>query len=399
MTSNIDLDTAIIGAGPYGLSIAAHLRAKGHPYRIYGRPMESWRKFMPEGMILKSEPFASNLWDPDRRYTFECYCRAHCIPYEPVGKPVALDLFLKYADWFRQSTREEPADATISRIRRKASGGFGLEFSNGDRLDSRRVVLATGHIAYRVLPSEIAAIPAPAVAHSAQMEPVAHYADRDVTVIGGGQSALETAAILHEVGARVRLLVRESRLEWWTEPQRNRPLITRLKYPEAAVARGWQSLAIAELPRVFRLFTPEKRHPFVAAAYGPGGSWWLRDRVEGRIDIRLGTRITEASQSGGQVRLKLASPTSSEELLTDHVIAATGFKVDIDRLDYLDSALKHEIQREAGGIPALSPTLESSVQGLYFVGITSAPVFGPIMRFMYGAKHAAPLVAKGLALP
>ena len=398
MTSNIDLDTAIIGAGPYGLSIAAHLRTKGHPHRIYGRPMESWRKFMPEGMILKSEPFASNLWDPDRRFTFERYCRAQRIPYEPVGQPLPLERFLRYAEWFQQNTREEPEDVTVRRIRPKGHGGFTLEFADGRQVNSRRVVLATGHIAYRVLPSELAAIPAPTVAHSAQMEPVAHYADRDVTVIGGGQSALETAAILHEIGARVRLLVRESRLDWWTEPQCNRPVITRLRYPEAAVARGWQSLAIAELPRVFRLFPPEKRHPFVAAAYGPGGSWWLRDRVEGRIDIHLGTRITEASQSDGQVRLKLASPTGSEELLTDHVIAATGFKVDIDRLDYLDTALKHQIQREAGGIPALSPTLESSVQGLYFVGITSAPVFGPIMRFMYGAKHAAPLVTKGLVL-
>lgn len=393
----MDLDTTIIGAGPYGLSIAAHLRAKGHEYRIYGRPMESWRKFMPEGMILKSEPFASNLWDPDRRFTFERYCRAQRIPYEPVGEPLTLDLFLKYAEWFRQSTREEPTDATVTTIRRKAGGGFKLEFANGEQLDSRRVVLATGHIAYRAMPPELAAIPAPAVAHSARMEPVAHYADRDVTVIGGGQSALETAAILHEIGARVRLLVRENRLEWWTEPKRNRPLIRRLKYPEAAVARGWQSLAIAELPSIFRLFSPHKRHPFVAATYGPGGSWWLRDRVEGRIDIRLGTRVAEASQRDGRVRLKLASATGAEEILSDHVIAATGFKVDIDRLDYLDTTLKREIRREAGGIPTLSPTLESSVRGLYFVGITSAPVFGPIMRFMYGAKHAAPLVARSLS--
>ena len=139
------------------------------------------------------------------------------------------------------------------------------------------------------------------------------------------------------------------------------------------------------------------RHPFVAAAYGPGGSWWLRDRVEGRIDIRLGARVTEVSQTNGKLRLRLATATGTDELLTDNVIAATGFKVDIDRLDYLDPTLKYEIQREADGIPALSSTLESSVPGLYFVGISSAPVFGPIMRFMYGAKHAATLVSKSLS--
>ena len=394
----MDLDTTIIGAGPYGLSIAAHLRANGLSYRIFGRPMESWHKFMPKGMILKSEPFASNLWDPDRRFTFERYCRAKRIPYEPVGAPLPLDRFLQYATWFQENTHEEPEAIEIRRMRRKPGGGFTLEFTNGQQIDSRRVVLATGHIAYRVMPPELSAIPAPTVAHSAQMAPVAEFANRDVTVIGGGQSALETAAILNEIGAHVRLLVRESHLEWWTEPKRNRPLIRRLKYPDAAVARGWQSLAIAELPRIFRLFPPKKRHPFVAAAYGPGGSWWLRERVEDRIEIHLGTRVSAASQINGRLQLQLTSPTGTELLSTDNVIAATGFKVDIDRLDYLDPTLKHEIQREAGGIPALNSTLESSVPGLYFVGISSAPVFGPIMRFMYGAKHAAPLVARGLSL-
>ncbi len=393
-----DLDIAVIGAGPYGLSIAAHLRAKGHSYRVFGNSMESWRKFMPTGMILKSEPFASNLWDPDRRFTFTRYCTAQRIPYQPVGEPLSLALFLNYAEWFRQNTGEEPNQIAINRIRRTHAGGFELQLSDGQQIKSRRVVLATGHMAYAVLPQELSALPTPGVVHSSRIAPVEEYANLDVTVIGAGQSALETAAILHECGARVRLLVRESHIEWWNEPATNRSIFQRLRSPDAAVARGWESLAIAELPRVFRLFSPKKRHPYVADAYGPGGSWWLRDRVEGRIEIRLATRVTGADQTDGKVRLHLTSSTGPAELLTDRVIAATGFKVDIGRLDYLDAALKHDIQREAGGIPALSPTFESSVPGLYCVGITSAPVFGPIMRFMYGAKHAAPLVAKGLAL-
>ena len=394
---NTDLDTAIIGAGPYGLSIAAHLRAKGHSYRIYGTPMESWRDFMPKGMILKSEPFASNLWDPDRRFTFQRYCQAQHIPYEPIGRPLTLELFVKYAEWFRQNTREEPVEVAVTRIRRKSGGGFALELAGGQQIRSHRVVLATGHMAYAVLPHELRGISAPRVVHSSRMADVAHYANRDVTVIGGGQSSLETAAILREIGARVRIIVRENHIEWWTEPRINRPLLRRLRYPDAAVARGWQSLAIAELPRLFRLFPPEKRHPFVADAYGPGGSWWLRDRVDGRIEIKLETHVAAASQADAGVRLLLTSPAGTSEVVTDHVIAATGFKVDIERLDYLDPELKRSIEREAGGIPALSSTFESSVPGLYFVGVTSAPVFGPIMRFMYGAKHAAHLVTKGLS--
>lgn len=396
--SSTDLDTAIIGAGPYGLSIAAHLRAKGHSYHIFGTPMQSWRTFMPQGMILKSEPFASNLWDPDRRFTFERYCQAQRIPYEPIGEPLTLERFLQYAEWFQHNTREAPEEVAIKHVQRKPGGGFALALADGRQIASRRVVVATGHMAYGVLPEALSSVPAPQVVHSSRMAEVAAYRDRDVTIIGAGQSALETAAILHEAGARVRLIVRANRIEWWHEPARNRPLLKRLKSPDAAVARGWQSLAIAELPRVFRLFSPEKRHPYVADTYGPGGSWWLRDRVDGRIDIRLETQVVSASGVDGQVHLRLASPAGAAELLTDQVIAATGYRVDIDRLEYLDPQLRRTIAREAAGIPALSPTFESSVPGLHFVGLTSAPVFGPIMRFMYGAKHAAPLLAKGLSL-
>ena len=54
----------VIGAGPYGLSIATHLRAQQLSFRIFGEPMASWRHHMPQGMSLKSEGFASDLYDP-----------------------------------------------------------------------------------------------------------------------------------------------------------------------------------------------------------------------------------------------------------------------------------------------------------------------------------------------
>jgi cation diffusion facilitator CzcD-associated flavoprotein CzcO len=57
------IETAIIGAGPYGLSIAAHFRSRGISFRVFGRPMDSWLRHMPKGMHLKSDGFASNLSD------------------------------------------------------------------------------------------------------------------------------------------------------------------------------------------------------------------------------------------------------------------------------------------------------------------------------------------------
>lgn len=396
----MDCDTTILGAGPYGLSIAAHLKARRQPYQIFGRPMESWRRHMPEGMILKSEPFASNLWDPGRRFTLEQYCRARSIPYQAVGRPLSLESFLGYSEWFRRHTQEDPLDRNVASLRRHANG-FALRFEDGEHVTSRRVVLATGHLSYPVTPPELGHVPEPLVAHSSRMRPVPFYAGRSVTIIGAGQSALETAALLHEAGARVGVLVRRGAVDW-NEPSKPRPLLQRMMRPDAGVASGWKSVAVSELPRTFRwLFAPEKRHRFVAGSYGASGSWWLRDRVEGRMEIQLGSSIEAASVADGRVLLRVrgagkARPGETREIITDHVICATGYRVDIGRLNYLEAGLRDDIRTETAGVPALSSSFETSMPGLYIVGVTSAPVFGPIMRFMYGAKHAAPIVARAL---
>lgn len=391
----MDLHTTIIGAGPYGLSLGAHLGARGHSYQMFGSPMESWRTFMPAGMVLKSEPFASNLWDPNRCFTLENYCRDHGVEYQPIGRPVPLDLFLRYAEWFRQNTQVEPVDVRVSGLRR-IDGGFALELGDGRRLTSRRVVLATGYMAYGVMPDALASIPAPVAVHCSRMDAVHTYAGRDVTVIGAGQSALETAALLHEAGAHACLLIRESRI-FWNSPSRPRPLLQRLRAPDAGLATGWQALAVSELPRVFRrAFPPDKRHRYVAGAFGPSGAWWLRDRVDGRIECSLRTRVVSAANHGDGVKLRIETPDGTKDVLTDRVIAATGYRVDINRLDYLAPDLKQSIRREGLGVPELSSKFETSVPGLYMVGITSAPVFGSVMRFMFGAKHAAPILTKAL---
>jgi thioredoxin reductase len=391
----LDLDTAIVGAGPYGLSIAAHLRAAKRPFEIFGTPLESWRTFMPQGMILKSERFASNLWDPARSYTLQRYSVNHRVPYQAVGSPLSLELFLQYADWFRRQAVGEIHDAKVVRLDRRA-GGFELTFADGSRLTSRRVVLATGHMAFRTLPSQLSELPEPLVLHSTRMGDVKAYAGRDVTIIGAGQSALESAALLHEAGARVRLLARISRLEW-NARSRPRPLRQRILAPDAGVASGWKSFAVSELPRVFRWYFPAaKRHRFVAGSYGPSGAWWLRDRVDGRIDTWLDTELESAAAVDGGVRLRVRRAGTPHEVRTDHVITATGFEVDIDRLEYLEPALRASLARETGGIPALSSNFESSIPGLFMVGVASSPAFGPIMRFMYGAKHAAPALTRRL---
>jgi thioredoxin reductase len=392
----LDQDTTIVGAGPYGLSIAAHLRASGLPFELLGTPLESWRRFMPQGMLLKSERFASNLWDPKRRYTLRRYCEAKRLAYQAVGSPLSLELFLEYAEWFQQQTAVEPRPLKVSQLRWRRQGGFDVRLTDGTSFTSRRVILATGHMAFRSLPPELTNLPEPLVLHSTRIGDVGRYAERDVCVIGAGQSALETAALLHENGARVRVLVRRAQVDWNT-PSKPRSLPARIVAPDAGVASGWKSFAVSELPRAFRwCFPPEKRHRFVAGSYGPSGSWWLRERVEGRIALLLGARVVSAEAGERGVRLQVQGLAGTDVIDTQHVVAATGFRIDIDRLDYLEPSLARSIAREAAGIPALDSRFETSVPGLFIVGVASAPVFGPIMRFMYGAKHVAPVLVNRL---
>ena len=84
------VENVVVGAGPYGLSIAAHFRAHNIETLVIGRPMASWSANMPVGMALKSEIFASNLSDPLRQHTLENFYRARGLAYRPVGNPCPL---------------------------------------------------------------------------------------------------------------------------------------------------------------------------------------------------------------------------------------------------------------------------------------------------------------------
>ncbi len=389
-----EIGTAVIGAGPYGLSIAAHLDAAGLPFQIFGSPLESWRSFMPRGMILKSERFASSLWDPARKYTLERYSAEKNIPYQPYGNALSLADFLDYADWFRNHAVGEIVDIKVKRIE-PAPRGYALELADGTTVSCRQAIVATGYMAFQSKPPELSSIPEPLCLHSARLNDLSVFAGRDVTIIGAGQSALETAALMHEVGARARLLVRKNALRWnTTPPQQRRPLLEKIREPEAGLGPGWESMAVSELPRVFRfLFPADRRHRFVASSWGPSGAYWLRARTEGTVDVLLEHRLRAASEEGGRVRLTVDSPDGAKVLLTDHVIAATGFKVDLDQMSILSDGLKARLARE-GKAPLLDSSFETSSPGLFVVGVASSPTFGPVMRFMFGAKHAAPIVAR-----
>lgn len=389
------IDTAIVGAGPYGLSIAAHLRVAGIPHEIFGEPLESWQSFMPQGMVLKSEPFASNLWDPARRFTYEKYLAEKRIAYRPVGDPIPVERLVDYGHWFRQHAVGEVRRVKVRRVAR-ADGAYSLELEDGTASKARRVVLATGHMGFRKVPDELKALPEGLCLHSTALYDLRQFAGRDVTVIGAGASALESLALLHEAGAETRLVARRKQITWLGLPRPNPTLIERLRMPDAGLGPGWRSWAVSELPFLYRrMFEPDRRHRYYLNSWGPSGAWWLRDRVEGKIDLLLEHQIASAEVVDGRVRLRLTGPAGATEILTDHVVAATGFDVALERIDCLEPTLRAQIARE-GPYARLNANFETSVKGLFIVGLPAAPVFGPVQRFMFGAKHAAPAVTRAL---
>lgn len=392
------LDVAIIGAGPYGLSISAHLRARGVEHRVFGKPMHAWAS-MPAGMYLKSFDFATNIYTPQRHYTFREYCRANGLTS---AEPVEIALFARYGAWVQQKLLPDVETVDVVNVARQGEG-FALTLTTGERVSARRVVSAVGLTYFERVPEMYASLSPELVSHTAQQSDFSRYRGRDVTVIGAGQSALQAAALLHEHGAEVRLLARHS--VWWTTKMpEKRSLYEQVKYPQTVLGPGRVNWVLQHAPWYAYHIPDEKRIPFVHRHLGPAGAWWLKDRVEGKVAIHNWTTVQEAREQGGKVRLRVTNPELGErEIETDHVITGTGFAVDVENINFLDAALLSEIRRVEHA-PALSTRFESSVPGLYFVGPASALNFGPLFRFVAGADYTAPtlarhLVATGRRLP
>jgi FAD-dependent urate hydroxylase len=383
----VQVENAIVGAGPYGLSIAAHLRAAGIESLVIGQPMSSWRNNMPSGMILKSEPFASSLSDPKRRYTLERFCALRGRAYRPIGNPLSMADFLEYARWFQQQARIDAVDATLIDLR-QANDGFELALADGGVISARRVILATGHLPFRRIPPALGGLPGELMSHSSEHRDLARFAGKDVTIVGCGQAALEMAAMLHERGANVRLLARADRVVWGSEPNPSRSMLRRLIYPDAGIGPGWRSVIVSELPKVFWRLPLQTRHDYVARSWGPAGAWWLAERARDRFPLLTSHAIAHAFERGGKVILAVRNPEKTATFETDHVIAATGYRVDLERIDYLSAGLRAKIKTYDGAL-ILDRALQSSVTGLHFAGVAGAQSFGPVMRFVYGAKHAA----------
>jgi FAD-dependent urate hydroxylase len=388
-------DVVVIGAGPYGLSLGAHLAPTGLRVRQFGSVMAAW-KTMPKGMYLKSQGFASNLSDPEGTHSLEIYCRRTETPYADYGLPVALDTFIAYGEWFARELVPGVEDTPVTGLAQD-DRGFRVDLADGATVHASRVVVAVGLTGSASLPPELAGLPAGLVSHTSAETDLAEFSGRRVVVLGAGQSALESAALLAEAGADARLLAREDHVAWNGDPlAAQRSLWRRVREPEAPLGSGWGTWFYSTQPDLFHRLPANLRLARARSALGPAGAYWLRPRVEGVVPILTGHRIEVASADGDQVRLDLRDGTGRRRALhADHVLAGTGYRIDLSRIGFLDESLRARIDT-LGGTPAVTADYRSSVPGLYFCGPAVAPSLGPVMRFAYGSAHAAKAAAASI---
>jgi cation diffusion facilitator CzcD-associated flavoprotein CzcO len=388
-----EVDVVIVGSGPYALSIAAHLRARGVSFRIFGPPMAFWRG-MPPGLNLKSLGFATSIHVPDRGHSFPEWCQARGFEdYEPCS----MECYAAYGMWMQDRFVSNIEPAQVTHVALASSRRFDVTVASGERVRARNVVSATGLYGLAYTPEELRALPPALATHTFDLSSYDRFAGKEVAVIGAGSSAIEAGALVHEAGGRAQLLVRAPVATFNSRTARDRPLLDRFRNPMTVLGAGRRNWLLQTVPYAVRLVPEQRRIRLVNAFLPPTAPWWIRDRVEGKVPIRLRTRVVGATPVGDRVRLELREDGAPDSFLeVDHLIVGTGYALDVDRLAYLDASVRARIERVAKA-PRLSIDFESTVPGLYFVGALSAMSFGPVFRFVAGARFAAPAIARKIA--
>lgn len=349
---------------------------------VLGEVMEFWHRQMPKGMVLRSRVRSSNISDPERSLRIDARSGRPKLDNAPLTD------FLEYAHWFQ---REAVPDVDPRKVRaiERSNGGFKLALPDGESLDAERVVVAAGLFPFAFKPALFDSLPPSLVSHSSEHDDLDAFAGKEVVVVGGGQSALESAALLNEAGAKVELIVRAEGIIWLAadSPGAEQSLGQRL-YPPTDVG-GRKSGWLAAFPDVFRRL-PRRYQPGVSyRCIRAAGAPWLVPRLAG-VTVTTGRAVTSAQPEGERVRMAL---DDGSERSADHVLLGTGYRVDVTRYPFLAPSVVDSLQH-ADGYPLLGPGLESSVPGLHFVGAPAALSFGPIMRFVVGTAYAAPAVAR-----
>jgi lysine/ornithine N-monooxygenase len=384
------LDVAVVGAGPFGLSVAAHLADRR--VRAFGAPMQTWRTRMPPDMRLRSDWEETSLSAPGDQGSIQIWSDT---TGEPRQEPIPLPMFLRYSDWFRTTFVRENDPADVARIERSA-GMFRLTTAAGDQADAQRVVIAVGVTPFPYAPPPFDGQMGDGIVHAIDRQDYSPYSGGRVVVVGGGQGGLEAAALARRAGADVEVIVR-SHVRWFTdrEPYKPRtPLqhrLYRIAYP--VVGYGPPPLnRLALHPDLFAALPRGLRRRVARRILRAGGSPWVRGEIEGRVKITEGCSVQRLQRDGDRIRLWLSDGSTRD---ADAVVVSAGFRFGLDRMTFLSPEVSRGVAVRDGW-PVLDRYFRSTDPKLLFVGFAAERRFGPIARFVSGSRFTAYRVAAGL---
>jgi hypothetical protein len=378
-------EVAVIGAGPYGLAAAAHLRAANVTTQVFGEPMGFWRQNMPKGMKLRSPWRASHIADPAKKYSLEAYTSEKGLRQT---ENFPLDEFVRYGEWFQSKVVPDLDQRKVMRVDTTANG-FRLRLADGDMVQAKRVVIAMGLRNQEFRPAEFEGLPAALVSHSAEHADLALFRGKLVAVVGRGQSALECAVLLSEGGADVELVSRGP-VRWLGSERCGVTPNTNFTWSLESIKSAPSAVGpfplnwIIEAPDVMRYLPADLRSWISTRSLRPAASAWLRPRAD-RVHFNAGGTVVAARPQGDQLALQFDDGSKS---VVDHVLLATGYRMNISKFGVLAPDLISKVDC-IDGYPQLSSGFQSSVTGLHFIGSSAVKSFGGLMRFVAGAGYAA----------
>ncbi len=382
---NNSIDLIIIGAGPFGLSAASFANFHQIDYLVIGKPMAFWKENIPENMYLRS----GTDWhlDPYGNYTIETFLKSRNKSPEDV-KPLPLTLFLDYAEWFQEQQNINVLDKLIVKLDYlEGEKKYLITLKDGKEIKAINVLIAIGFKFFKKLPVYLTKkLPAGSFTHTCDVVKFEKFKDKSVLIIGGRQSAYEWAALIVEAGAKtVHISHRHETPEFvesnwsWIDPIMDQMVDNPEWY------RTLNEKEQEEIERKFWIEDSQKLEP------------WLLPRID-RENIKIWPLSNVVKCDEANSGLYKVHMDNGRRLEVDHIILATGYKVDINKIPFLSSGNILPKLNINEGFPDLDGYLQTGLPGLYMTSMIATKSFGRFFAYIASCRTSSQIVGNHIII-